>query len=102
MRDTLPVHFTLDLTPFFFFLAKLTSYEASSPRPRPCVTVLNNMEDHPLSIDHGCLFSILTATLHIMRPSSLSSIRGCVVPLWTGHWRVHANLTIIQFCACYK
>jgi hypothetical protein len=46
----------------------------------PCPTP--KLKYHPLSAVHGCLFNIFAATLHIWRPSSLSTTQGCAMPCW--------------------
>jgi len=67
------------------------------PIPRPCVTswllcgenLLDprptpKMEAHILSVVHDWLFNLFAVTLHICRPSPLSTTRGRATGFWQG------------------
>jgi len=48
----------------------------------PCPTP--KLEGHPISAVRDCLFYLFPATLHIWRPSPLSSTQGRDMPWWQG------------------
>jgi hypothetical protein len=59
------------VTAYFFY-----GEELLAPRPTP------KLEEHPLSAVRDWLFSIFAATLHIWRPSPLSTTWGRAMPWW--------------------
>jgi len=67
----------------------------------PCPTL--RLEDHPLSDVCDWLFSILTATFHIWRPSPPPAAWGHTVSWWQGthlHWCDYPESDYDKFSLC--